>query len=169
MTRVGGNTAWLPRCAALPIAFLDLWLESDWAVKVYVIGSIGQASTCDIVAAAQRAFNAGISWVARADKNDPQPNVGFVLLSSGPTPWVLRMRFCWWANDGNTLCTEMLGSVHYGKSARFRPIGRGDILADVNELRVIAFEREVWETMVLSTRASSALQLHLDSYLASHL
>lgn len=169
MEEIGRNVVWLPRYTAQRIAFQDLWLDGGWAVKAYTIGPLGQTSDHAGVSAARRAFNAGLSWVARADKSDPRPNIGFVLLSAGPPPLILRMRFCWWADDGAALRTEVLGSTDSGRSSRFVSLRRGDTLADVNELRVIAFERDAWEALVLSGHASRTRKPNLEGYLAARL
>jgi hypothetical protein len=165
---VGGEVAW-PPFEPRRVAFLDLWQDVDWAVKAYAIVGAGQDYDHSSICTAQHAFNSSLAWIVRTDAGDPQPNVGFALCDFGVLDGLhstARMRFCWWTSNGTALSIEMLQWRSTGKSPHASLVRRNDVLASVDELRVIAFERDAWERLVLRRSNRSP---DLDSYLDARL
>ncbi len=141
-------------------AFLGLWNEGAWALKVYGINhqaerSSGQLIDPAIIAAARARVR---SHLPEADRAGEHHHTGFVIIHEAiGGDWLLLH---WWAQE--SVCCEALWHSHEESPAAFGA-APDSFMACVWELVVIDFERRAWVDTVLQHNG------HRDHYLGTRL
>lgn len=137
-------------------AFLGLWNEDAWALKVYGINhqaerSSGHVVDPAIVAAARAKISAHLPEV---DREGDHHHTGFVMLHQGiGGNWLLLH---WWVQEA--ICSEALWKSHDESPTEFEAAA-GSFMACVWELVVIDFERRAWVDTVLQHKGNRDLYL----------
>ena len=141
-------------------AFLELWNEDAWALKVYGINhqaesSTGQVVDPTIVAAAREKIRAHLPEI---DRKGDHHHTGFAILHQGMGGnWLLLH---WWVQE--SICCEALWKSPEESPTVFEAAPRS-FMACVWELVVIDFERQAWVETVLQHKGNR------DRYLGTRL
>lgn len=137
-------------------AFLGLWNEDAWALKVYGINhqaerSSGHVVDPAIVAAARARIRIHLPDV---DREGDHHHTGFVILHQGiGGNWLLLH---WWVQEA--ICSETLWKAGEESPTKFQVV-TGSFMACVWELVVIDFERRAWVDTVLQRNGDRELYL----------
>ena len=137
-------------------AFLGLWIEDAWALKVYGINyqaerSSGHVVDPVIVAVARAKIRAHLPEV---DREGDHHHTGFVILHQGIGGFWLLLH--WWVQE--VICSEVLWKSLDESPTEFEA-ATGSFMACVWELVVIDFERRAWIDTVLQHKGNRDLYL----------
>ncbi len=141
-----------PQPGAGALRRIGILAARNWRAKLYAPVSAAGCLRPEDLAAAERAYRAGIAGPVAA------PAAGFALLRPGPESGSLKLSAHWW--EGAELHRTTLLLPGCGGPPRRQPDAAGRV-GDVDEVLLMAREAVAWRRCVLDPDRPS-----LDAYLA---
>jgi hypothetical protein len=136
------------------IHFVELWREGVWSLKLYTILHPSKTASPEVLGACKAAV---AEFLPQPAVTPERYGVGFLSLHRGKSYDFISLG--WWAYETELHQQSFIRPS--GQLGVLEPLSGTELSSDVWDLRLLAFEREIWLEEVLKQPDEDCLERYL--------